>query len=83
MLIFRFFMNYATLPWRDGNYIHFEELRNIIGATDRVDRYLEGGDLSENLYRLSLGHLLRFGHTGEIYRESETIVNITKDIANL
>lgn len=71
----------SALPWRESNHVHFEELRNIIGSTSAVNSYLEGDDLSENLYRLSLGQPLRFGHSNEIYRESETIVNKAKNIA--
>lgn len=70
----------SALPWREGEHVHFEELRNIIGAVEAVGNYLEGDDLSENLYRLSIGHPLRFGHSNEIYRESEAIVNKAKDI---
>ena len=71
----------SALPWRDGNHVHFEELRNIIGSSNQVEGYLEGDDLSENLYRLSIGYPLRFGLSNEIYRESLTVVETIKHIA--
>jgi hypothetical protein len=59
--------------------VNFEEVRNILGSYDTVDEYKNGDDLSENLYRSSIGYPLRFGHDGSIsYWEDINVINRVK-----
>jgi hypothetical protein len=68
----------SALPWIDsegGWHVHFEEIRNILGVTKNIGNdYMEGDDLSENLYRISIDQPIRFGHSEYAYYEDESII---------
>jgi hypothetical protein len=54
--------------------VNCEEIRTILGSCRDVPGYLEGDDLSENLYRLSRGGYLRFGHTLIRFYEDKDVI---------
>ena len=72
----------SALPWIDsegGWHVHFEEIRNILGVKKNISDYMEGDDLSENLYRISIGQPIRFGHSEYAYYEDKDII---QDVIN-
>jgi hypothetical protein len=52
-----------TAQFRDTRYIRTEEVRCILGAPKDRREYLEGDDLSDNLFRASLNEQLRISHS--------------------
>lgn len=70
----------STWYWRGERGANFEEIRNIIGSSRDIDEnYLEGDDLSENLYRLCSGAPLRFGHRDNSVPNDDTDDNFFED----
>ncbi|MDR0580941.1 MAG: hypothetical protein LBG04_02390 [Holosporaceae bacterium] len=61
-----------------------EEIRNILGniRKDGNASFLEGDDLSENLYRLCIGLLLRYGHNNSCKTEHEDVINVVKSVCD-
>ncbi|MDR0677227.1 MAG: hypothetical protein LBF57_00935 [Holosporaceae bacterium] len=58
----------ATVPWlsEKNKTVHLEEVRTILGSSADDPNYLEGDDLSENTFRLSIQYprmQIRFGHS--------------------
>lgn len=64
-------------PWIEDGYIKFEEIRTILGFHCNVndDMYVQGDDLSENLYRMCVGFPLRFGHHCQGFFEDRKVIN--------
>jgi hypothetical protein len=58
-----------------------EEMRTILGSCRDIDSFfIEGDDLSENLYRLCIGEPLRYGWSGADGREHESVTDVAKDV---
>jgi hypothetical protein len=61
----------SAKTWYGSNNINYEEMLTILGGPPKdsyvfnnsITNYHEGDDLSENLFRLSLGLKMRFGHS--------------------
>lgn len=70
--------NYARV-WSTGmpSHLNFEEMRTLLGMPhSSLDQdYLNGDDLSENLYRICKGLLLRFGYTGDCFYEDRKVID--------
>ncbi len=67
----------SILPWHfNGEYINFEEMRTILGfsCTDSSKHYLQGDDLSEDLYRVCVGKPLRFGYGHQGFYEDNIVI---------
>jgi hypothetical protein len=69
----------SAFPWVShatgaGYHVNFEEIRNILGTCSYVNGYINGDDLSENLYRLSRSQYVRFSHSAHPYYENETVI---------
>ena len=76
-------------------WVSFEEIRTILGApTEKQYRgiqaktaalnkyyYLNGDDLSENKYRVSLGTKIRFGHDVKPFYEDSMVIYRAKDVS--
>jgi len=65
---------------------NFEEIRTILGSQKNIiDNYLEGDDISENLYRANTNQPLRFGHSLHTFYEDSRVVNkaISITLSNL
>lgn len=64
-----------------ADYVNFEELRTVLGVTYRgsIDQYqqnyLQGDDLSENLYRMCIGIPLRFGYGRDCFYEDTKVID--------
>ncbi|MDR0581129.1 MAG: hypothetical protein LBG04_03395 [Holosporaceae bacterium] len=68
--------------WRRVDNIDFEEMRTILGAPygGSMNDYINGDDLSENLYRMCRGIPLRFGYDPpEHYYEDRKVINRVVD----
>ena len=59
------------------SHINFEEMRTLLGMPHNIldAEYLNGDDLSENLYRSCKGMLLRFGYNGDNFYEDRKVIN--------
>ena len=70
-------MDVSANPWIDDGILRFEEIRTILGfPSDSVDdNYLQGDDLSENLYRMCVGFPLRFGYGYQGFYEDVKVIN--------
>ena len=71
-----------SLAWKSGTIISYEEMRTVLGLPSDCGssfNYLEGDDLSENLYRICTGIPLRFGHTSDTYFVEAEIINKVVD----
>jgi hypothetical protein len=69
---------YSALPWVTGNNINFEEMRTILGSPKWSNvkvNYIEGDDISENLYRASRDIPIRFGHDNYDFYEKKEVTN--------
>lgn len=68
--------NISATPWKSriNNRIQFEEIRTILGSNVDVWNYMQGDDLSENLYRATRGSYMRFGHSTSPYYEDEGVI---------
>lgn len=70
--------NYIHI-WSSGfpNHLDFEEMRTILGMPHNSNtiNYLNGDDLSENLYRVCKGLPLRFGYNGQSFYEDRKVIN--------
>jgi hypothetical protein len=69
--------------WIDdaGLFQETEELRTICGSRRDVDSFfIEGDDLSENLYRLCIGESLRYGWCSVDGIEQESVINVVKNV---
>jgi hypothetical protein len=73
------------MAWHSGDNIDYEEMRTILGSPsvqfcttyfNPPAVYLEGDDLSENLFRLSLGLSMRFGHSYFAFFEDYQVVEL-------
>jgi hypothetical protein len=74
-------------PWRANcifgptNYVTFEEIRTVLGAPylgsieNYPQNYIQGDDLSENLYRMCVGLPLRFGYALQTFYEDVKVIN--------
>jgi hypothetical protein len=60
-----------------------EEVRTILGSCREFNRYLEGDDLSENLFLRSLKLPLRFGHGKLPFIEEEEVLKRAKDVTDI
>lgn len=73
-------LSVSAIPWliamsRQKEVVNFEEVRTILGSSATSPDFQNGDDLSENLYRYSLGYPLRFGHRSSIaYYEDASVV---------
>lgn len=58
-------------------WTNLEELRTILGGTKTIENnvYVEGDDLSENLYRMCIGAPIRFGHSNLGFYEDVKVAN--------
>lgn len=69
----------SARPWLAeynlGYCIDFEEIRTILGSHITVKDYIEGDDLSENLYRSAQNCYMRFWHTDTPYYEDNDVIN--------
>ncbi|MDR3327763.1 MAG: hypothetical protein LBT04_06540 [Prevotellaceae bacterium] len=63
-------------------FVNFEELRTILGGNTESDKYENGDELSENLYRLCRNEPLRFGHSSCPYYESNVVIQRAIDSLN-
>jgi len=77
-------------------WVNFEEIRAILGApTEEQYRakvikneyhedhyyYLNGDDLSENKYRVSLKKKIRFGHGDQAFYEDKNVIELVKAVS--
>lgn len=90
----------------NNSYVNFEEIRTILGAPTVAQYrvvvpnnplhpnpyiFLNGDDLSENKYRVSVNAKLRFGHSGQPFYEDNSVIqkvivisgSVGGDIVNL
>jgi len=69
-------IDYSYFNWRnDQGYPSFEDIRTILGSYRSNVQYVNGDDLSENLYRMNTGRLIRFGHQNLMFYEDRKVVN--------
>ena len=70
--------NYAHI-WSSGflSHLDFEEMRTLLGMphNSNIANYLNGDDLSENLYRMCTGMPLRFGYEGRNFYEDRKVID--------
>jgi hypothetical protein len=70
--------NYAHI-WSSSVPAHldFEEMRTVLGMpyNSNTANYLNGDDLSENLYRMCRGLPLRFGYIGQSFYEDRKVID--------
>lgn len=64
----------------------FEEIRTILGIPEDSQKYLEGDDISENVFLLSFfsdedSSFIRFGHTNRSFTENIESVLIAQEVA--
>lgn len=76
----------SSLAWQatGNNRINLEEVRTILGikntanlyynSNNFIENYLEGDDLSENLYRACIGQFLRFAHVSIPFYEDKKVI---------
>ena len=64
--------------WED-----LEELRTILGVKIGSFKYLNGDDISENLYRVSVGEAVRYGHRSKAFYEDSVVINRYLDVLYL
>lgn len=69
----------SAMPWivaNDGSSfaVGFEEVRTILGSHTTVTDYINGDDISENLYRLCDDQPLRFGHSSSPFYEDKNVI---------
>lgn len=72
-------------PWlcsKADRGIDVEEIRTILGASPRLAGYLEGDDLSENLYRTELKLPIRFGHDAFCFFEDEQVIQKALEVCD-
>lgn len=73
-------LSVSAIPWliampRQKEVVNFEEVRTILGSSATSPDFQNEDDLSENLYRYSLGYPLRFGYRSSIaYYEDASVV---------
>lgn len=60
--------------------ITYEEMRNILGAP-KDEHYIEGDDLSENLYRAYVQTYMCFSHSDDKYFEDASVVDKARRLA--
>ncbi|MCR5224725.1 MAG: hypothetical protein K6C34_01455 [Alphaproteobacteria bacterium] len=58
-----------------GSRVLFEDIRTILGVPNNFKPYLEGDDLSENLYRMCTANPLRFGYGNSSFYEDHTVID--------
>ena len=59
----------------DLSLVNFEEIRTILGSPNTIKNFLNGDELSENLYRAHIGQPLRFGHGSRGFYEDNKVIN--------
>lgn len=71
----------STMPWFVVNgeelAVGFEEIRTILGAYSGIG-YINGDDISENLYRSCNNYPMRFGHSGTAFYEDKSVIDKVK-----
>ncbi len=70
---------FSAMPWivantRESFAVGFEEIRTILGSDTNVANYMNGDDISENLYRLCNKQPLRFGHSSSPFYEDKNVI---------
>lgn len=80
----------------NDSYVNFEEIRTILGAPTLVQYrlvvpnnpfhpnpyiFLNGDDLSENKYRVSVDAKLRFGHSNQLFYEDNSVIQKVIDVS--
>jgi hypothetical protein len=73
----------SEIPWYNGHVCDFEEMRTILGFPEGLPGYLNGDDLSENLYRTEQGFPLRFGYSGFCFFEDKKVIDKVVGCATL
>ena len=62
--------------WKNTfDLVDFEEIRAILGAPAAIQGFLNGDELSENLYRAHIGQPLRFGHGSRGFYEDNKVTD--------
>jgi len=80
----------------NSSYVNFEEIRTILGAPTFIRyravvpnapyhpnpyMFLNGDDLSENKYRVSVNAKLRFGHASQPFYEDDSVIQKVIDVS--
>lgn len=73
----------SAMPWfvinEEELAVGFEEIRTILGSKKvDVEGYINGDDISENLYRSCDNQPLRFGHSGTAFYEDKSVIDKVK-----
>ena len=68
--------------WNEDGNTQYEEIRAIIGVPAELDGYLNGDEISENLYRLHTSDPnMRFAHTLVKYYEDDEVLDRAKNVS--